>query len=113
MAADNSSYQSPATGGNYLRSEIDEFRVESRNAIYSNFWVASYDGISRCNKLLAELEQSTVHWSNEALKHRSEGEASFLRALYYFNLVRQFRSEERRVGKECVSTCSSRWSPYP
>src|SRR3546814_9664918 len=25
------------------------------------------------------------------------------------NLV---RSEERRVGKECVSTCRSRWSPY-
>src|SRR3546814_1942440 len=25
--------------------------------------------------------------------------------------VRQ-RSEERRVGKECVSTCRSRWSPY-
>src|SRR3546814_13864157 len=22
------------------------------------------------------------------------------------------RSEERRVGKECVSTCSSQWSPY-
>src|SRR3546814_5773831 len=24
----------------------------------------------------------------------------------------QIRSEERRVGKECVSTCRSRWSPY-
>src|SRR3546814_9489734 len=23
------------------------------------------------------------------------------------------RSEERRVGKECVSTCRSRWPPYP
>src|SRR3546814_13349148 len=23
-----------------------------------------------------------------------------------------FRSEERRVGKECVSTCRSRWSPF-
>src|SRR3546814_12315772 len=23
-----------------------------------------------------------------------------------------FRSEERRVGQECVSTCRSRWSPY-
>src|SRR3546814_5547414 len=23
------------------------------------------------------------------------------------------RSEERRVGKGCVSTCRSRWSPYP
>src|SRR3546814_4403396 len=25
---------------------------------------------------------------------------------------RSGRSEERRVGKECVSTCRSRWSPY-
>src|SRR3546814_804680 len=25
---------------------------------------------------------------------------------------REYRSEERRVGKECVSTCRSRWSPY-
>src|SRR3546814_7837866 len=24
----------------------------------------------------------------------------------------RIRSEERRVGKECVSTCRSRWSPY-
>src|SRR3546814_19716512 len=24
----------------------------------------------------------------------------------------EHRSEERRVGKECVSTCRSRWSPY-
>src|SRR3546814_2911663 len=23
------------------------------------------------------------------------------------------RSEERRVGKDCVSTCRTRWSPYP
>src|SRR3546814_14974278 len=27
-------------------------------------------------------------------------------------LVEELRSEERRVGKECVSTCRSRWSPY-
>src|SRR3546814_14495655 len=26
--------------------------------------------------------------------------------------TRSERSEERRVGKECVSTCRSRWSPY-
>src|SRR3546814_12903869 len=26
--------------------------------------------------------------------------------------ARASRSEERRVGKECVSTCRSRWSPY-
>src|SRR3546814_1410384 len=28
------------------------------------------------------------------------------------NNERLSRSEERRVGKECVSTCRSRWSPY-
>src|SRR3546814_8081974 len=27
-------------------------------------------------------------------------------------MCKQMRSEERRVGKECVSTCRSRWSPY-
>src|SRR3546814_12479832 len=26
--------------------------------------------------------------------------------------IKNKRSEERRVGKECVSTCRSRWSPY-
>src|SRR3546814_16368035 len=26
--------------------------------------------------------------------------------------IKEIRSEERRVGKECVSTCRSRWSPY-
>src|SRR3546814_5406962 len=26
--------------------------------------------------------------------------------------LKRWRSEERRVGKECVSTCRSRWSPY-
>src|SRR3546814_6540151 len=29
-----------------------------------------------------------------------------------FDLGRIQNSEERRVGKECVSTCRSRWSPY-
>src|SRR3546814_13292670 len=28
------------------------------------------------------------------------------------NVPAAIRSEERRVGKECVSTCRSRWSPY-
>src|SRR3546814_13544525 len=28
------------------------------------------------------------------------------------DLTNRSRSDERRVGKECVSTCRSRWSPY-
>src|SRR3546814_2069448 len=34
------------------------------------------------------------------------------RTLAAGDVVRAPRSEERRVGKECVSTCRSRWSPY-
>src|SRR3546814_458145 len=30
----------------------------------------------------------------------------------FYDFVSLSRSEERRVGKECVSTCRSRWSPY-
>src|SRR3546814_5140962 len=36
------------------------------------------------------------------------------RSIGNISLMQMFpwRSEERRVGKECVSTCRSRWSPY-
>src|SRR3546814_17925903 len=30
-----------------------------------------------------------------------------------FQTLQRRRSEERRVGKECVSTCRSRWAQYP
>src|SRR3546814_16290422 len=32
--------------------------------------------------------------------------------LHYEGLAQMARSEESRVGKECVGTCRSRWSPY-
>src|SRR3546814_13800467 len=45
------------------------------------------------------------HMLSEA---RVAGRDAFPQALTFSNT----RSEERRVGKECVSTCRSRWSPY-
>src|SRR3546814_18809940 len=41
--------------------------------------------------------------------HGSEVDLGILEAMY---LHQAARSEERRVGKECVRTCRSRWSPY-
>src|SRR3546814_12354584 len=39
--------------------------------------------------------------------------ATVAAGMLHFSLRRaQTRSEERRVGTECVSTCRSRWSPY-
>src|SRR3546814_15530651 len=34
-------------------------------------------------------------------------------AIIIASLADLLRSEERRVGKECVSTCRTRWCPYP
>src|SRR3546814_11759673 len=38
--------------------------------------------------------------------------ARYPAAVFLGKLGGEKRSEERRVGKECVSTCRSRWSPY-
>src|SRR3546814_17661585 len=44
----------------------------------------------------------------------AEDRAVQQRSLHYFATLGDdfIRSAERRVGKECVSTCRSRWSPY-
>src|SRR3546814_14426574 len=40
------------------------------------------------------------------------GMAASYQTIYHSLFYFIHRSEERRVGKECVSTCRSRWSPY-
>src|SRR3546814_15905264 len=46
-----------------------------------------------------------------ALANKPISHAAVLEALHQSGLQGR-RSEERRVGKECVGTCRSRWSPY-
>src|SRR3546814_20867513 len=49
-----------------------------------------------------DSRSSAVRWHFQTVHHD----------LWDYDLAAQ-RSEERRVGKECVSTCRSRWSPSP
>src|SRR3546814_6827871 len=58
-----------------------------------------YYYISRVFYVCLEKENNYIH------------ETSWAFPALCFNL-KNIRSEERRVGKECVSTCRSRWSPY-
>src|SRR3546814_10169855 len=48
-------------------------------------------------------------WSGETWS-AVRGPERYKRIIY--DSTAEARSEERRVGKECVSTCRSRWSPY-
>lgn len=90
LISDNTSFQYNNRTGEAVRGVIDQFIITSDNRAYADFWSFSYNGINRCNKLLTEIERPEVKWSDLAYKNRSSGEALFLRALYYFNLVRQF-----------------------
>jgi len=90
LISDNTSFQFNTRTGEAVRGVIDQFIFTPANRAYSSFWDLSYDGITRCNKLLFEMDRPEIEWSDDAIKNRISGEALFLRALYYFNLVRQF-----------------------
>ena len=66
---------------------IDEFIADADNGIISNYWAFSYEIIARANNVIANVPGVTM---DEALKNRIIGEAKFLRAYSYFNLVNIF-----------------------
>lgn len=90
LISDNAGFQNNVKTGEASKGVIDQFILNSDNIAYSGFWNLSYNGITRCNKLLSEIDRTATIWSKLSLKERCRGEALFLRALYYFNLVRQF-----------------------
>lgn len=59
--------------------------VTPENQFVSSTWSDHYDGINRANAAINSIPQIKM---NEELKNRLLGEASFIRALLYFNLVR-------------------------
>src|SRR3546814_7889715 len=63
--------------------------------------------------LVPVIGQGTWRMGEEASLHKKEVAALRLGIELGMTLIdtAEMRSEERRVGKECVSTCRSRWSP--
>src|SRR3546814_8226055 len=59
----------------------------------------------RSPMVLAVFDGSPIKTLQDYVQTAKKGQVSYAS-------VGAGRSEERRVGKECVSTCSSRWSPY-
>ena len=81
---DNFSDQDPSSGAgqNY---QINRFSDNPGNTNLYNSWIAIYSSIFRCNTVLESIDPITM---DNTLKNRIKGEASFIRALNYFNLVR-------------------------
>lgn len=77
--------ETPANdGGNY--GQLDQYNVISQNSLIESMWTDAYKGIQRANIVLERIEP--IEFAQEATKSARIGEMKFLRALYYFNLVR-------------------------
>ena len=64
--------------------DIDQFNYKRTNTILDNVWRYYYEGISRANYLLYYVPAISM---DATVKNRILGEAKFLRAYFYFNLV--------------------------
>src|SRR3546814_12236477 len=95
--------------GNLLLRTSDELDLRNQQAVadffaaerpdYVFLAAAKVGGILANNTLRADFLYENLAIQNNVI-HQA-----------YVQGVKK-RSEERRVGKECVSTCRSRWSPY-
>jgi len=90
MASDNC-FSGFGTSDNKDNPMVDEFdkTIGDFPDLYSSNWKAYYQAIFRCNLLIASLDKTT--WGDRAaLRKQIEAEAKFLRASFYFDLVRLF-----------------------
>jgi starch-binding outer membrane protein, SusD/RagB family len=67
--------------------EFDGWNVSGSNLVLFGVWYSSYRGIASVNSLLEGVPTISM---DETLKNEILGEAHFLRALHYFNLVRLY-----------------------
>ncbi|WP_378187010.1 RagB/SusD family nutrient uptake outer membrane protein [Aquimarina sp. W85] len=69
------------------RVEQNEFTTLANNGMISEFWPKTYQGIAAANQAIAGAENVAV---DDAIKNPITAQAYFVRAFYYFHLVRQF-----------------------
>ncbi|MGV3587319.1 MAG: RagB/SusD family nutrient uptake outer membrane protein [Adhaeribacter sp.] len=68
--------------------ELDVLAPTSANPLLNNFWISNYNIIFRANSVLNNIDKPTDY--KAAQKDQFIGEAKFMRALTYFDLVRVF-----------------------
>lgn len=71
--------------------DLENFKTISNNGLLLDYYRAQYQGVARCNLAIEEIPRMEVDEKfTEKLRDRLVGEAKFLRAMYYFRLVRMF-----------------------
>lgn len=88
LPSDDADVGSSPGDGSFPRLElINTFTYDPNTGELNGYWVGTYRGINRCNQVIDNIPDIDM---DENLKARLIGEARFLRAFYYFDLVRAF-----------------------
>ena len=74
-------------GDNSNGEKVDGFTADANVFFFDNLWRGNYNGINQANKAIDILNKASF---DSATVKRLKGEVSYLRGLYYFNMVRLF-----------------------
>src|SRR3546814_16960326 len=96
----------------HLIAQVGRFEVFGGDAL-----AAHHGGGGQPRAITGMRQRACIHRRRRQAKPRDKGaigggKAATNATTYGRMRFGVRRSEERRVGKECVSTCRSRWSPY-
>lgn len=80
--------QEDYAGTTQVYGDFDTFTLVSTNSFISDAWNAHYRLINQCNTVIEKI--AAINFSDANQKEQLIGEAKFLRALAYFNLVRVY-----------------------
>ncbi len=88
--------------------DLENFKTQANNGILLDWYQSNYQGIARCNFALENIPNvATDSLMDASMQQRLMGEAKFLRAMYYFRLVRVFGDIPKITT---TITSSSKWS---
>lgn len=86
-------------------NDVDFLTVNADNALTAAFWNTTYNGIFRANAVLLNIDTPTNYGAG--LKDQYIGEAKFMRALFYFDLVRVFGGVPKVVDKISITEAAA------
>lgn len=101
---------SAGEGGTGTRADLVNFKFNTNNVYIKNRWDINYQGIHYVNQVIYNAHKVELTLQNYASYQNLRsivGQAKFLRALFYFNLVKTFggvpiRPEEEQVDKMVI-----------
>lgn len=87
QSTDDAEWGGGRSTANQAKNDLDKYTFTPQTSTFYSLWTTCYQGINRANTAITRIPDITM---DEPLKARYVAEAKFLRAFYYFTLVRLF-----------------------